>query len=173
MDEWLRVGPFLMGFGSADDALAATYEAIDAAREAGNAWEMANSQGEIADIYRRLGDIPRAIQEFLTTTELYYGLGYVGMLPGMKLLARVEVDRGNAQPAALQPPSARSRRARRAAGGDDQVGNPLEDARRLLSEEAFERAVKNGRAMGFDEAVAYALETSAGQPATSARISTQ
>ena len=39
-----------------------------------------------------------------------------------------------------------------------QVGNPLEDARALMSEEAFADAIVRGRAMGFDEAVAYALE---------------
>jgi len=39
-----------------------------------------------------------------------------------------------------------------------QVGNPLEDARGQLSEEAYAAALTKGRAMSFDEAVAYTLE---------------
>lgn len=163
MDAWIRAGGFLMGFGvPADDALASTNEAIEAAREQGNAWDMMNSQGEIADIYRRIGDIPRAIREFHTTTELYYGLGYVGMLPWLKLLARLEIARGNPDRAATL--AAVAQRAVEDLGGElpeemTQVGNPLEDARGLLSEEALARAIAKGRAMDFDEAVAYTLET--------------
>ena len=49
-----------------------------------------------------------------------------------------------------------------------QVGNPLEDSRNLLSDEAFASAVTKGRAMGFEEAVAYAWKyEAAGQMKTS------
>jgi non-specific serine/threonine protein kinase len=163
MDAWLKAGGFLMGMGvSAEDALASTREAVEAAREQGNAWDMVNAQGEIADIYRRIGDIPRAIREFQTTTELYFGLGYVGMLPWLKLVARMELMRGNAERAAIL--AAAGQRAVEELGGElpeevTQVGNPLEDARGMLSEEAFARAMAKGRAMSFDEAVAYALES--------------
>jgi tetratricopeptide (TPR) repeat protein len=163
MDAWLQAGGFLMGMGvSAEEALASTREAVEAAREQGNAWDMVNYQGEIADIYRRMGDIPRAISEFQTTTELYYGLGYLGMLPWLKLLARLELMRGNAERAAIL--AAVAKRAVDDLGGElpeemTQVGNPLEDARRVMPEEAFTDAVATGRAMSFDEAVAYALES--------------
>jgi hypothetical protein len=165
MDAWIRTGAFFLGFDvSAEDALAAANEAIEAAREQGNAWDMVNSQGELSDIYRRIGDIPRAIREFRTTTEIYYGLGYLGVLPYMKLLARLELERGNAERAAIL--AAVAQRAVEDLGGElpeeiTQVGNPLEDARGLLSEEAYASAVATGRAMGFEEAVAYTLKTSA------------
>jgi hypothetical protein len=163
MDEWIKSGGFFMGFGvPADEALAASNEAKVTAREQGNAWNMLNAQGEIADIYRRIGDIPRAIREFHTATELYYGLGYVGMLPWLKLLARMEISRGDAVRAATL--AAIAQRAVDDLGGElpeeiTHVGNPLEDARGLLSEEVFVSSVAKGRAMGFEEAVAYALES--------------
>jgi predicted ATPase len=162
MDAWLRAGPFLMGFDTpVDDALAATSEAIEAAREEGNAWNMIYAQGELADIYRRIGDLPRAIQEFHTASVLYHGLRYVGMLPWLKLLARLEILNGNPDRAATL--AAVAERAVEDVGGElpeelTHVGNPLEDVRELLSEEAYVAAVARGRAMGFDEAVAYALE---------------
>jgi predicted ATPase/class 3 adenylate cyclase len=163
MDAWIKAGGFFMGFGvPADEALAASNEVIVTAREQGNAWNMINAQGEIADIYRRIGDIPRAIREFHTTAYLYYGLGYVGMLPWLKLLARMEISRGDADRAAIL--GAIAQRAVEDLGGElpeeiTNVGSPLDDARGLLSEEAYVAAVARGRAMGFEEAVAYALET--------------
>jgi len=162
VNAWLTAGSFLMGFGVPyEQALASTIEAVEAAREQGNAWNMVNSQGEIADIYRRIGEIPRAIKEFQITTELYYALGYVSMLPWLKLLARMELLRGNPLRAATL--AATAQRAVEDLGGElpeemTQVGNPLEDARGLLSEEAYAAARTKGRAMNFDEAVAYALE---------------
>ncbi len=108
-----------------------THAAIEAAREQGNAWDVANDQGELADIYRRMGDVPRAIEEFKATTELYYELGYVGMLPWLKLLARLEIDRGNAERGATL--AAIAQRAVEEIGGElpeefTQVGDPLADA---------------------------------------------
>jgi len=163
MDAWIKTGGFFMGFGvPADEALAASNEVIVTAREQGNAWNMINAQGEIAGVYRRLGDIPRAMEAFRTTTELYVGLGYLGMLPWLKLLASMEISRGDANRAATL--AAIAQRAVEELGGElpeeiTQVGNPLEDARGLLSEEAYVAAVANGRAMGFEEALAYALES--------------
>jgi non-specific serine/threonine protein kinase len=163
MDTWLKAGGFFMGMGvSAEQALASTREGVEAAREQGNAWDMVNYQGEIADIYRRMGDVPRAIREFQTTTEIFYGLGAVGSLPYLKLMARLELMRDRPERAATL--AAIAQRAVDDVGGElpeelTQVGNPLEDARRLLSEEAFARAVTEGIAMSFDEAVAYTLES--------------
>ena len=163
MDAWIKTGGFFMGFGvPADEALAASKEVIVTAREQGNAWNMINAQGEIAGIYRQIGDIPRAIEAFRTTTELYVGLGYLGMLPWLKMLARLELERGDGERAATL--GAIAERAIENLGGElpeeiTHVGNPLEDARGLLSEAAYVRAVAKGRVMDFEEAVAYALET--------------
>jgi len=38
------------------------------------------------------------------------------------------------------------------------VSNPMEEARPLLAEDEYARAVEEGRAMSFDQAVAYVLE---------------
>ena len=148
--------------GTAEEALVVTREAIESAREQGNAWDMTQSQGELADIYRRMGDIPQAIKAFQTVSEVYYGLGYLGMLPWLKLMARLELERGAAERAAVLATVAK--RAVDDLGGElpeelTQVGNPLEDARALLSEDDFGLAVARGRAMSFEEAVAYTLES--------------
>jgi hypothetical protein len=162
MDAWLRTGAFFMGFATDyEDALAASHEAMEASREHGDAWAMTNSQGEIADIYRRIDDIPRAIREFRITTELFYSLGYLGMLPWLKLLARLEISHRDPERAATL--AAIAQRAVEDLGGElpeelTQVGNPLEDSRGQLSEKAFASAVTKGRAMSFEEAVAFALE---------------
>ena len=109
-----------------------------------------------------MGDLPRAIQEFHVTTEAYYDLGYLGMLPWLKLLARLEIERGNADRAAVLATIAQ--RAVEDLGGElpeemTQVGNPLEDARSSLPQEEFEAAVTKGRTMSFEEAVAFTLES--------------
>jgi predicted ATPase/class 3 adenylate cyclase len=162
MDTWLKAGGFFMGMGvSADEALASTREGVEAAREQGNAWDMVNYQGEIADIYRRIGDVPRAVQEFQTTTRIFYELGALGSLPYLKLMARLELMRGNAERGATL--AAVAKRAVDDLGGElpeelTQVGNPLEDARALLAEDAYARAVSAGLGMSFEEAVAYTLE---------------
>ena len=163
LDFWIRSAYFFMGLGgTAEEALVVTREAIESAREQGNAWDMTQSQGELADIYRRMGDIPQAIKAFQTVSEVYYGLGYLGMLPWLKLLARLEFDRGNAERAATLATVAQ--RAIEDLGGElpeemIQLGNPLEDARGVLAEEKFEGAVSRGRSMSFEEAVAYTLES--------------
>ncbi len=162
VDYWMKGGMYMMGLGgSAEEALAVTRTAIETARQEGNAWDMANSQGEVADIYRRMGDIERAVHEFNITTDLYYGMGYLGMLPWLKLLARLEVDRGNAERAATL--AAVAQRAVEDLGGElpeemTQVGDPLADARAELSDEAYSQAVERGRSMTFGEAVAFVLE---------------
>ena len=112
MDAWLKAGGFFMRMGvSAEDALTSTQDALDAARERGNAWDMVNYQGEIADIYRQSGDVPRAISEFKKTVEIFYELGPLGALPYMKLMARMELLRGDPERAAAwrQLRSARSK----------------------------------------------------------------
>ncbi len=162
LDFWIKSAAFFMNLGgTAEEALAVTRAAIDSARAQGNAWDMANSQGEMADIYRRMGDIPSAIREFNITAELYYALGYIGMLPWLKLLARLEVDRGNWERAATL--AAVAKHAVEDLGGElpeemIQVGDPLSDARVQLPAGAYERALERGRAMSFEAAVAFALE---------------
>jgi tetratricopeptide (TPR) repeat protein len=162
MNDWKTAGAFFMGFGvSGEQALAATNEAVEASRELGNAWDMVNYLGELADINRRMGNTDRAAEDFKATAELYYSLGYFSMLPWLKLLARIEINRGNMERAATL--AAVAAQAVEALGGElpetmIQVGNPLEDARGALSEEVFEQAAARGRAMDYEEALAFVVE---------------
>jgi hypothetical protein len=116
--------------------------------------------GSRAMIYHRTGDIPRAIDAFQQSTRLWYEIGHVGMLPWLKLLAQLELTRGNVERSACL--AAIAERAVEEMGGElpesmTGVSNPLEEARKLLTEEQFARAREEGRAMNLDQAVAYAL----------------
>jgi hypothetical protein len=160
---WLSTGPFLLGLGgSVEEALAASHAAIEESRRIGNAWDMGNWQGTVADIRRQMGDLDGAIEAFEIAIRTYADLGYVGMLPWLKLLASLEIERGHAERAVRL--AAIAARAVEELGGElpeemTHAGDPLADARRLLSEEAYERALAEAQEMTFEEAVAYALDT--------------
>jgi hypothetical protein len=82
------------------------------------------------------------------------------MLPFMKMGAALELSLGRPERAARL--AAVAERAVEDIGGElpaAMIGdiNPLEQARSLLPEDVFARAVEEGRAMTFDEAAACAL----------------
>jgi tetratricopeptide (TPR) repeat protein len=162
VNAWLKVGALLMGAPSnADEALAAAREALAAAHEAGDTWDEANWKGSVADIYRRMGDLPRALEESHETLELYHSLGYLAILPWLKVQARIELDLGKVRRAATL--AAIAERAVEDLGGDlpeamTLAGKPLEEARSLMSDDDYASAVAKGRAMDFEEAISFALE---------------
>ncbi len=173
LDAWLTTGPYVMGMaGSGEAALAAAEEARDASHEAGHAWDTANWQGTAAMILRRMGDPSSALRAFGETTRIFRDLGYVAMLPWLKFAARVELELG--RPARAVRLGAVAARAVEEIGGElpeqmVQAGDPLADARELLSEGEYALGVEEGRAMGFDEAAAYALESASMSEASAGR----
>ena len=164
INAWLITGAFFMGAGgSAEAALDALDRAIEVSRELGRPYEMLDWMGSRALIYQRVGDIPRAIDAFMESTRVWYSIGHVGMLPWVKVLAHLELRRGNAERATRL--AAIAERAVEEMGGElpdsmSGVGNPLAEARELLTEEQFDRARDEGRAMNIHQAVAYALADS-------------
>jgi predicted ATPase/class 3 adenylate cyclase len=159
---WLRYGEYATGMGgSMEGALAATRDAIEVSRQLGRTHDVADWLGALVQIYRIAGDYPRATQAFREVTEVWYGVGNVGMLPWLKLLAALELAQG--RPGRAVRLAAIAARAVEELGGElpeavTGLGNPMEEARQLLAEDEYARAVEEGRAMTFDEAVAYALE---------------
>jgi predicted ATPase/class 3 adenylate cyclase len=162
---WLRTGPYLMGVGgSFDDALAAIQESVEVSRQLGRALDEADGLGTLATIYQKAGDFPRALELFRETTRLWWKMGNVGMLIWAKMGAKLEL--------ALGRPERAVRLAALAAQSVEELGgelpealigpgDPLEEARLLLPEDEYARAVSEGRAMSIDEAAAYILEEDA------------
>jgi predicted ATPase/class 3 adenylate cyclase len=158
---WLINGAYFMGAGgSAEAALEASGEALKISLEHGRTYDALDWIGSQGLIYLRIGDIPRAIEANRTATRLWYEIRHVGMLPWVKVLAHLELQRGNVERAVRL--GAIAERAVEEMGGElteamSGIGNPLDKARKLLPEEQFGRAREEGRAMNIDQAVAYAL----------------
>jgi hypothetical protein len=92
-------------------------------------------------------------------------MGNVGMLPWAKMGAVLELALG--QPERAVRLAAIAARAVDDLGGELPEslmgpGDPLEETRLVLAEDEHARGVEEGRAMDFDQAVAYILE---GEPA--------
>lgn len=153
---------YVMGMGgSLENAPAATRDAIEVLRLEGRAYDAAEATARLAFIYHKAGDYPRAIESFREATKVWYQIGNASMLPYLKFLARLEL--------AQDRPERAVRLAAIAARAVDELGgelpqavmgvsNPMEEARPLLAEDKYARAVEEGRAMNFDQAVAYILE---------------
>lgn len=162
MTAWLRSGEYFFGSGgSLEDSLAATREAIEISRQHGRTYDEADWLGGLAQIYQKAGDYPRAITAFQDVMKVWYEMGNVGMLPWAKLLAALELAQGRPERAVRL--AAIAARSVEELGGElpaalTGVGNAMEEARPLLAEDEYARAVEEGRAMSMDEAVAYALE---------------
>jgi tetratricopeptide (TPR) repeat protein len=147
--------------GSLADALAAAREAIEISRDHGRMYEEIDGHGSLAQLYQTAGDYPRAILAFHDTLRAWSKVRNVGMLPWLKMLAALELAQGRPERAVRL--AAIAARAVEELGGElpealTGVGNPLEEARALLDEDAYARAVQEGLAMTVDQAVAYALE---------------
>jgi predicted ATPase len=162
---WLRTGPYLMGAGgSAEDALAAAREAIDANREQGRISDAADWTGAIAQISYFGGDYERAGEAVRDVLRGFHEIGNVGLYPmTFRFLAALELATAG-DPVRAVRLAAASHRYVEELGGElpmmVRFGDPLEEARPLLSAEEHARAVEEGRTMPLDEVVGYALDES-------------
>lgn len=158
----LRASAYFMAAGGTfEDALAATREAIQITRAHGRAYNEADLLGSLSGIHQMAGDYPSAIEAFVETTRLWYEIGNFAMLPWLKLLAAMELAEGRLERAVRL--AAIAARAVEDLGGElpealMRAGNPLEEARPLLTEDDYARLVAEARAMSFADAVGYVLE---------------
>lgn len=161
---FLRTGAYVMGGGGTkEDAVATAREAVEASRRQGRLYDMADWLGSVAFAYFRAGDHANAVVAFKDSIRAWREMENVGMLPMLKVGAAIELGLGRPERAARL--AAVAERAVEEIGGElpeAMIGDidPLEQARKLLSEDVFDRAVEEGRAMTFHQAAAYALEES-------------
>ncbi len=160
---WLTSGAFLMNLSdSLEEAATAVVEQIDAAERAGLIHEVADGYGSLEMIYQRAGDYGRALDYGRRQLALLHELGNAGRIaPFLKLIAWLELTMGN--PGRGVRLAAAAQRLRDQLGGDlpealTRSGDPIEQARRVLSAEEHAQAVREGQAMSLEEAVAYALD---------------
>jgi predicted ATPase/class 3 adenylate cyclase len=145
----VQVSRFITGpGGSLGEAVAIVHEAIDIARDNGRAFDEADLLGTLGQVYLAAGERERALEAFHDTTRIWYEIGNVGMLPWLKVAAAIELASGPAVRAVHL--AAVADRAIEELGGQltealMQAGNPLEEARAVLTEEQFARRFR-GRA---------------------------
>ena len=112
-------------------------------------------------LHRMVGDHAGAYTAAREAIETWYELGNLGRLPlAVKILAALELQRRRAS--SRRPPGGRCERLSDDIGGDlyqvfGQLGDPIEEARPLLSPAEHARAVEEGRTLPLADQVAFAL----------------
>jgi predicted ATPase/class 3 adenylate cyclase len=145
-----------------ENGLPMVEEALGIYRELGNLFATADSLSSLGSYYRTIGDSEAAIAAQREALEMFVEVGNpTGIAMVLEEMAMIDTMDG------------RHERALRLAGAadalKDQIGGgapaelmrseeSLEESRRSLDPETAERSWNEGREMGTDKAVAYALE---------------
>jgi predicted ATPase/class 3 adenylate cyclase len=159
---WSSIGFLEVVRGNPAESIEIRRTAIEVFREEGEVWILADQLSGLGLTERMVGDIDGARGHYLEALEIFaqardtlsismpiWGLAFVANDDGAheraaRLLgasARIRDDVGGGVPPEL--------------GG--RWGDPEEDARRALGEDAYERARAEGYAMSTEEAVSYAF----------------
>ena len=129
----------------------------------GRAHDAADYLNGLAMLHRIIGDPASGIPVAQASIAAWHALGNLGRLPlAFKVLAALELQAG--EPRRAVRIEAAARRLSEDIGGDlfqvfGQLGDAIEEARPLLDPEEHARAVEEGRTLGLDEHVRFALET--------------
>jgi predicted ATPase len=169
---WLVSGAFLMGIeGDAEKAIDAISRRIETERRNGRAHDAAEAQGTLALVLLRAGETRRAAEAARVALQQWIEIGNVGRYAVyVKVIAALELAHG--QPGRAARLASAAIRFSEELGGSlpdalTRLGDPIEMARAFLEPDEHERAVREGRSMTPEQAVAYALED-AGQAASAA-----
>ena len=168
--DWMVVEPVIVGAGgdpeAARSAQNATYEMTQAL---GRAHDATDALSGLAMLHRITGDPAGGIPVAQASIAAWHALGNLGRLPlALKVLAALELQAG--EPRRAVRLEAAARRLSEDVGGDlyqvfGQLGDAIEEARPQLDPEEHARAVEEGRTLGLDEHVRFALETMKAGPA--------
>jgi predicted ATPase/class 3 adenylate cyclase len=137
--------------------------AIDILREEGAVWQVGQYLGGLAMITRMAGDIEAARSHLREAIEIYVqDRDELSISMSLTSLALIANDQGHHERAARLVGAAARMRDELGGGVPPEFvgrwGDPDEDARRALGENAYRRARAEGYAMHSEEAVAYAVE---------------
>jgi tetratricopeptide (TPR) repeat protein len=163
MEAWLVVEPVIVGAdGDPPAAIAALQLAYEENHRLGRAHDAADWLGGRAMVHRIIGDAAGGLPVARKSVAAWYELGNLGRLPlALKVLAALELQSG--EPYRAVRLEAAAQRLSEDVGGDlfqvfGRLGDPIEEARPLLPPDEHARAVGEGRTLGLDEQVAFALD---------------
>ena len=163
VDAWLRIEPLITGLGGdVNTAAQAVHEAVEISRQLGRTHDVADWLTAFAFVYRMAGDTERSTVAAQDALRTWHEIGNLGRLPVMfKALAALALAQGRLERAVRL--GAAAERYNEEIGGElsdvfGHLGDPVQDARPLLGPGEHARASDEGRSMGLEELVAYALE---------------
>jgi predicted ATPase/class 3 adenylate cyclase len=163
VDAWLRVEPVVTGLGGdVNTAAQAVHEAIELSSQLGRTHDAADWLDSLTFVYRMVGDTERSTLAAQDALRIWHELGNLGRLPLLfKMLASLALAQGRLERAVRL--GAAAERYNEEIGGElsdvfGHLGDPVEEARSLLGPTEHARASDEGRSMGLEELVAYALE---------------
>jgi len=163
VDAWLRIEPLVTGLGGdVNTAAQAVHEAVEVSRRLGRTHDAADWLAAFAFVYRMAGDTERSTVAAQDALRTWYELGNLGRLPVLfKLLAALALAQERLERAVRL--GAAAERYNEEIGGElsdvfGHLGDPAEEARLLLGPREHARASDEGRSIGLEELVAYALE---------------
>jgi predicted ATPase/class 3 adenylate cyclase len=148
--------------GRPQDALPMVEEALAIFRELGNRFALADSLSGLGSVYRILGDSEAACAAQREALEMFVKVGNpTGIAMVLEEMAMVETMDGRHERALRLAGAANALKEEIGGGAPAELmrsGESLEESRLHLEPDAAERAWNEGREMGSDKAIAYALE---------------
>jgi tetratricopeptide (TPR) repeat protein len=148
--------------GRPEEALPMVEEALSIFRELGNRFAEADSLSGLGSAYRIVGDGEAACAAHREALRIFVEVGNpTGISMVLEEMAMVETMDGRHERALRLAAAADALKAETGGGAPAELmkaEDALAESRRSLDREAAERAWAEGREMGTDKAVAYALE---------------
>jgi predicted ATPase/class 3 adenylate cyclase len=163
-DSLFLLGNHELQEGSPEDGLPMVEEGLGIYRELGNLFATADSLSGLGSYYRTLGDRDAATAAQREALEIFVEVGNpTGIAMVLEEMAMIETMEGQHERALRLAGAADALKDQIGGGAPAELmrsGESLEESRRNLDPETAERAWDEGREMGTDKAIAYALERS-------------
>jgi tetratricopeptide (TPR) repeat protein len=148
--------------GRREDGLPMVEEALSIYRDLGNLFATADSVSGLGSYYRREGDIDAATALQREALEIFVEVGNpTGIAMVLEEMAMIETMEGRHERALRLAGAADALKDQIGGGAPAELmrsGESFEESRRNLDPETADRAWDEGREMGTDKAIAYALE---------------
>ncbi|HJV04499.1 MAG TPA: tetratricopeptide repeat protein [Actinomycetota bacterium] len=161
-DSTYILGSQAINEGRLDEGLPMVEEALGMYREQGNLFRTADALSGLGSFYRIVGDADAAREVQRDALEMFVEVANpTGVAMALEEMAMVATMEGQHERALRLAGAAEAQRDRIGGGAPAELmrsAESFEQSRRNLGPEAARRAWDEGRAMGIDKAVAFALE---------------